>query len=466
MKLHRLLALSGLVLAVSLAGCRGKPSPPSQAAPSVLVARPASAPVRDYWEYNGYLAPRDTGEIRARVRGFLTNRFFQEGAEVEGSVSWFGIELAKGDLLFQIDKREYLTAKAKAKSELAKAEADIAKSKADIENWNAQIALAKVELARSEDALNKRVGSKNDVDKAEATLNVNLAQRDAARAQLLASQAAHGSAAEALHSTDIQLGYTDIHAPISGVIGRRLVDVGNLVGQSEQTLLTTIIRVDELYAYFDVPERDLIAYIRDAERLHLPHPPIDRVPMEVRMPGDDRDWRPGEIDYVEGAVNSGTGTVRMRGIVPNPLRPSTDLRLFVAGMYVHVRVPKGPPRPQLVIPEDAIMTGQEGRFVYVIGANDIVEKRLVTVGPPVWKRQAVGPGELEPTWTLVNPNPGPLPQSGPPPSTRRDLYSVVAIVEGLKPEDRVIVEGTQRTRPGSPAKPEDWVINPPAAGTK
>jgi multidrug efflux pump subunit AcrA (membrane-fusion protein) len=458
MSRHRLLAVAGLVLAVALVGCRGEKPAATPPGAKVVVVRPATYPVGDYWEYNGFLAPTETVEVRARIKGFLTRQFFKDGGEVSGRVVWRnGVELYRGDILYQIDKREYITAQAKAKADVARAEADAVKAKAEIDNWEAQIALAKVELQRAEESLSKSVGSKTDVDRAKATLSVNVAEREAAKAQYAANLAAEKSAASALRTADIQLGYTDIHAPISGVIGRTMVDKGNLVGQDGPTLLTTIIRVDRLFAYFAIPERDLLEY----QKLGLPHPPKQTVPLEVRLPELGSEWHAGEIDYVEGSVNSGTGTVQVRGVIPNPRRPNSDNRVFLPGFYVHVRVPKGPPRPQLVLPEDTIMTGQEGQYVYVLGADDKVEKRLVNLGPVVWKSPPLGPGEVKPGWSLTNPNPPPAAESGAPPSARRRVNSVVAIVDGLRPEDRVIVEGLQRARPGYAAAADEWEIHPP-----
>jgi RND family efflux transporter MFP subunit len=464
MNWHRRIALASLLAVLVVVGCRGKPAAPPPPPPNAIVVHPVAYPVRDYWEYNGFLAPRDTVGVRARVKGFLTRQLYKEGSEVTGRLVWHnGIELFKGDLLYHIDKREYVTAKSKTLAELAKAEADVVKAKAEIGNWEAQIALAKVELERAEESLSKSVGSKTDVDRAKATLSVNIAEHAAAQAHYIANLAVQQSAASALHTAEIQLSYTDIYAPISGVIGRTVVDRGNLVGQSEPTLLTTIIRVDELYAYFSVPERDLLEYIEQAQKLGLPHPPEQTVPLDVRLPGQGSEWHTGEIDYVEGSVNAGTGTVQVRGVIPNPRRANSDLRVFVPGLYVHVRVPRGPLRPQLVIPEDAIMTGQEGEYVYVVGTDDKVEKRLVKLGPSVWRSPPLSPGEVQSGWALTNPNPPPPPESGSPAPARRTLNSVVAITAGLKTEDRVIVEGLQRARPGLPAAVSEWVINPPAA---
>jgi RND family efflux transporter MFP subunit len=461
MQRHRFAAFAALLGAVTLAGCRGeKGPPPAPPPPKVTVVRPATAPVRDYWEYNGHLATIESVEVRARVKGFLARINFPEGKTIQGEVKWLDFVVYPGDLLYEIDKREYLTARTKAAAELEKAEADVIKAEADVKNWKAQIDFSKAEYNRVEDAVNKGVGSKNDLDKAQATVDVNTAQHAAAQAFVKAANAARDSAAAALRTTDILLGYTDVRAKISGQIGETLVDEGNLVLSDPPTLLTGIIRVDKLYVYFDVPERDVIEYLREADRLGIPHPPEATVPFSIRLPGQEQEWHPGEIDYVEGSVNTGTGTVRARGVIDNPRRPKTEVRKFLPGFYVQVRVPKGPPASRLVLPEDALMTGQEGRFVYVVGANNTVEKRLVTLGASVWKAPTLPPGETVPSWAMVNPNPTP-PEQGPPPPTRRPVKSVVAITAGLKPDDRVIVDGLQRARPGAPAVPEEWVMNPP-----
>ncbi len=450
---HRIAALAGLLAALSIVGCNRQKAPPqAPKPPGVTVVRPGTAPVNDYYEYNGHLDAIESVEVRARVKGLLKKVLFTGGKEIE-----------KGTPLYEIDKREFLTAERKAKAEVAKAKADVIKSTADIQNWVAQIEFAKADFKRAEDAANKSVGSKTDLDKALATLDVNKAQLAASQAAREASIAAVESAESALHSTEIQLGYTEIRSELAGQIGHTIVDEGNLVGQSDPTLLNVIIRVDKLYAYFDLPEQDMLDYLREADRLGLPHPPKQTIPIMIRVPGQDPTWYPGDLDYVEARVNTSTGTVRARAVIPNPFRQSSDVRIFFPGMFIHVRVPKGPPRPQLVLPEDALMTGQEGRFLYIVGANNIVEKRIVTLGPSVWKAPPQEPGVVSPTWALVNPTPGPPPEKGPPVPTRRPIKSMVAILAGLKPDDRVIVDGIQRSRPGAPVTPEEWNMIPPAA---
>jgi len=452
---HRFVALASLAVALVVVGCdRQKPAPQAPKAPPVTVVLPGTAPVNDQWEYNGYLDAIETVEVRARVKGYLTKVLFESGKEI-----------AKDVPLYEIDKREYLTAQRQAKADVAKAKAAVIKSNADIQNWEAQIEFAKADFKRVEEAVNKSVGSKTDLDKSQATLDVNKAQLAAAKASKEAALAEVESAEASLHTSEIQLSYTEIRSKIGGQIGHTMVDEGNLVGQSEPTLLNVIIRVDKLYAYFDVPEKDILEYLREASRLGLPHPPTQNIPITIRVPGQDETWYPGEIDYVEARVNTNTGTIRVRGVIPNPFRKSSEVRVFFPGLFIHVRVPKGPPRPQLVLPEDAIMTGQEGRFLYVVGANNMVEKRIITLGPSVWKVPASEPGVVAPTWALMNPNPGPPPEKGPPPPTRRSIKSMVAIMAGLKAEDRVIVDGVQRARPGSPVTPEEWKMVPPAPPT-
>lgn len=435
----RLSVLAAFTLgAAGLAGCdRGAAPTPQFAPPPVTVVHPVIQPVQGHYEYNGYLGAIDTVQVVARVKGILEEIHFTEGEEVK-----------KGQPLYSIDKREFETAVKKATAERDKA-------KADIGSWKAQIDLAKAEVTRAKMAAESSAAAQTDVDKANATLAVNIAELAAAEANL-------GAAEAALRTANIQLGYTDIRAPIGGLIGRTYVDAGNLVGQNQATLLTTILRTDELYVYFDVPENDLLEYLRGEGKSTITNPPS--IPFAARLPAEGSEWRNGMIDYVEGAVNTGTGTVRARGRIANPVPPSSKVREMFPGMYVQVRVPRGPQRTRPAIPEDAVQTGQEGRFVFVVGEKNIVEKRLVELGPTIWKSPS-RPNGHGGGWALVNPDPKPPPPGvkGPPPPTRMRVNSVVSVHSGLSPEDRVIVVGLQKARPTAPVAPEDWQLLPPDA---
>jgi multidrug efflux system membrane fusion protein len=413
--------------ALILAGCR--PGTPQQSAPpppTVTVARPATYPVQNYNLYNGYLDAVEMVEIRARVKGFMDEVLFKEGDEV-----------AAGTPLYKIDPREYASAVAKSK-------ADIARAVADQANAKAQVQLAEAELGRLR-GLGANA-SRSEVDKAEATLAANKAQVDVATAN-------KGSAEAALRTAELQLGYTDIKAPIAGRISRTLVTAGNLVGQTDATLLTTIVRLDPLYVYFDAPERDLVEYVQGVGALGTAQQAGTRA-LTVGVATEDSYPHAGEIDFRENRVDTGTGTVKLRGRLPNPKGGGGERALY-PGLFARVRVPVGPPADRPVIPEEALMTGQEGRFVYVIGPENKVLKRTVKVGTTVWR--APPPNDKAPRWQLTTDKAGKDGKVPPPGAVR----SVVAIEDGLKADDVVIVNGLQKARPGTPVTPDERQFRPP-----
>jgi RND family efflux transporter MFP subunit len=420
-----------IVLAV-VVGCRAKQAQVQEAPPAkVTVAHPVIYPVQTYMEYNGNLDAMETVQIRARVKGLLNKIEFTEGEEVKDK-----------DLLYQIDPREY-------DAQVAKSTADIAKSNADIANANAQIKLAETELARVNTAVSKGVMSTSDQDKAVAQLAANRAQLDSAKANVDAGEAA-------LKTAKLNLEYTTIKSPIDGRISRTLVTKGNLVGQNESTLLTTIVRMDPIDVWFEVPERDLIEYQRSLEGKK--HNPEDReVTVEVAVATEEGFPHVGKINFRDNRVEPGTGTFKIRGRLPNP-RVSATQRLLYPGLYARVRIPTGAPQPRPVIPEDALMTGQEGRFVYVVKDDDTVEKRTVTVGPQVWAPPPPG-SPPEPGWSLINPAA---------PTHHSQPQSMVAILQGLDAKDLVIVNGLQKARPGAKVAPDEWELRglPPPTGTE
>jgi multidrug efflux system membrane fusion protein len=429
----RLLALAALGAGCGgLVGCRReKEAPPVPPPPTVTVAKPVMMPVQPFYEYNGHLDTTQMVEIRARVKGLLTIVHFKEGTEVHGPLD-AGLIAIPGEELYTIDDREYVTA-------VKKAEAEVEKAKADIGNWDAQIALAKAELKRADLAASQSATAQTDVDKAKATLGVNTAQRASAVAN-------HSAAEAALHSANIQLGYTRIRAPISGRINRTMVDESNLVGQSEATLLTTIVRMDELYVNFDVPERDQIEYQRKHQGKRLL-----TVPVEVGVATEEGYPHKGFIDFRENRVDIGSGTIHIRGRIPNPIDPASRTRPLYPGLYARVRMPSGEPQLRPVIPEDAIMTGQEGRYVYVVGPDKQVAKRAVALGIQVYR----SPPPIEnkpPAWLLTSPGDAAKPTP---------VKSVMAIEKGLGPDDVVIVNGLQKTRPGGEVVPERWEFTGP-----
>jgi multidrug efflux pump subunit AcrA (membrane-fusion protein) len=176
--------------------------------------------------------------------------------------------------------------------------------------------------------------------------------------------------------------------------------------------------------------------------------------VEIGVTTEEGYPHPGKLDFRENRVDPSTGTVRMRGRIPNPRVPPGNARLLYPGLFARIRVPSGPPVSLPAIPEDALMTGQEGRFVYVLGADNVIQKRTVTVGPVVWKSPpaAVQP---PPRWRLVasaEPHSGEKSPEPPP------VHSVVAIESGLTPEDQVVIIGLTKARPGTAVAPESWEL--------
>lgn len=425
--------------AAALVGCNRKPPAAPQFPPAVVtVAKPVTRMVQGFYEYNGHLEPIETVEVKARVKGLLQDIHFAEGEEIE-----------KGTPLYTIDPREY-------KAGVARATADLAKATADIGNWNAQIKLADSDLARVTRAVGTGGAPPSDLDKAKATLEVN-------KAQLAVAEANKDSAAAALQTANIQLSYTDIKSPIAGRINRTMVTRGNLVGQDAPTMLTTIVSVDPLFVYFDAPERDLIEYQKSLRGTGAATPGGQEAVVEIGVATDVGFPHRGKIDFRENRVDAGTGTVRLRGRIPNPAAGTTSARLLYPGLYARVRVLAREPQPRLVIPEDAIMTGQEGRFVYVVKAENKVAKQVIKLGRQVWRAAAADDTNPPPAWALVNPNPKPPPPDakGPPPPTRLPLRSMVAVESGLNADDVVIVSGLQKAKPGVPVVPDAWVLQPP-----
>jgi multidrug efflux system membrane fusion protein len=403
-----------------LTGCSKDRPAFSQPAPAVSVAKPVDYPVQTYYEYNGNLEAVEMVHIRARVKGFLNEITFTEGDEVR-----------QGDLLFKIDPREYAAA-------VKRSEADLSKAAAELKH------------ARLEEERGMRLRGTAALSAEEFANRV--AARETAAAMLSQAQAA-------LEAAQLQLSFTELHSPISGQISRTLVTRGNLVGQNDSTLLTTIVSVDPIYVYFDVPEQDLVENRwslgggLDADALS------QTIPVELGVANEEGYPHSGKIDFRENRVDAGTGTVRIRGRIPNP-RPSNRARLLYPGLYARVRIPAGKPRMLPNVPEDAVMTGQEGPYVYVLGEGNIIQKRSVKLGPHAWKARMVAaatkPDEPPSGWTLVATDTRNSSEARPSP-----VHAVVAIESGLTSTEQIVIKGLTKARPGLEVVPESWELSPP-----
>ncbi len=350
--------------------------------PEVSVSRPAQQDVVKWAEATGTTEATESVEIRARVEGWLESIRFKPGGMVK-----------EGDLLFVIDPKPF-------EAKLEKAQAELATNKAKLElaefNYNRLVGLKKKDLAADLEAFQAKT------------------DREGAKAAVAAAEAA-------VEQARLDLGYTKIHAPISGRISRGLVDEGNLVGAGERTLLTTIVKDDPIYAYFTISERDLLEYIELDRKQKIRTARKSKSVLYLGVSKERGYPHRGMFDWADNRVDPGTGTLRVRGEFPNP-----DGRL-VPGLFVRVRAPIDTLEKALLVPDLAVGMDQRGRYVLTVNSQDVVEYRSVEVG------------------------------SG--------LGGMRVILKGMRPEDWVVVQGLQRARPGAKVTPVRKTLTPPTPAT-
>ena len=376
----RLLALLALIWVFG--ACESKRNefvePPP---PKVTVAQPLQQEVTEYLNFTGNTRAVEEVEIRARVAGYLQSMHFAPGTRVDLK-----------DLLFVIDPREY-----QAEYNAAKAELSAAK---------AQHHRAEIEYERAKRVFDQGAGRETDVVKW-------LGERDVAFAAIERAKAK-------LERANLNLSYTRITAPISGRVSRNFVDIGNLVGEGEATLLTTISRYDPMYAYFNLSENDLLrvmAMYRERITQKGINPDTDpsskaEVPLFLGLSNEEGYPHEGIVDFAESGVDPTTGTMQVRGVFPNPGSPW----VLIPGLFARLRLPIGQHENALLVTERAIGADQSGTYLLVVNNENKVEKRMIRQGQ------------------LVD--------------------GLRVIEEGLQPGELVIVKGLQRARPGARVDPE------------
>lgn len=359
------------------AGPGGFGGPP----PPVTVARPLVKPIVDWDDYIGRFEAKQSVEVRPRVSGYVSRLAFRDG------------EFARaGDLLFEIDPRPF--------------QATLNQAKADAQRARASADLARSEFTRTESLLGQNAVSREEFDTAKATL----AQ---AQASLAAAEAT-------VQSRALDVSFTRVTAPISGRLSDRRVDIGAFV-TAGTTPMTTVVTLDPIHFVFTGSEAVYLKYQRANQAGTRPSSRVASNPVEIRLADEtDYRWR-GRMDFVDNAIDQGSGTIRGRAVVANP-------RGFLTpGMFGHMRLIGSGSYNGMLIPEDAVVTDQTRKVALVVGADNMVSPRVVQLGPLV------------------------------------DGLRVVR--SGLKADDRVIIEGVQRARPGSKVMPKDGKIVPPAPGT-
>ena len=324
------------VLACLVLACAEKEAQqaPKSAPPKVTVTTPVRKDITPYYEVSGRAEATKVVEIRARVTGFLEEMRYVAG---KGDVK-------AGDVLFVIEKTNYVAARDQANADLASARATAERAKSDFERFS----------------------------KAAETNAVSQVQVTMAKAQMLKSEAQVIAAEAKLRQAELDLSYCEVRSPIDGLPNRNLVDVGNLVGPNNRPLLTTVVARRPIFVYFEVPEKFVNeALEKRAKRERNP----DEAPTKVvvAVPGGEFDHE-GVVDWTENEVDPSTGTLRARAKFPNE-----DLLLF-SGVYVRVRIVGVTVPNQILVQEKAIGTDMGGKYLMVLDDQNVVQRRYVDLG--------------------------------------------------------------------------------------
>lgn len=381
-----LACLGALAVAIFASGCGKSASASGQGAPPppapVTVSLPLDREVLEWDEFPGRLESTQMVELRARVSGYIQSVHFREG----GIVHHDDKDPAKSDLLFTIDPRPF--------------QAELDRTLGEVDRAKAQLALAQTEFKRTQKLVPTAAASELELD-----------QR---KAQLSGAQAALAVAEANVKMAQLNVEFTQVRAPITGRISRMYINPGNLVsgGQGDSTLLTTITSLDPMYCYVDADERSVLKYqqlVREKKRPDV-RSEDQRVPARLSLLNERNFAHVGYIDFVNNRIDPSTGTLQARGVFPNPGGVMTP------GMYGRLRVPGSEPYRTLLVPELAVQSDQNSKYVLTVDAENTVRITPVTTG------------------------------------TQFGLFR--AISKGLKGDERVIVNGLLKARPGLKVNPQ------------
>jgi RND family efflux transporter MFP subunit len=380
LKFIRAIAVALLVLGIFTA-CEEKNTYVEPPPPKVTVAEPLQQEVIDYLEFTGNTRAFEEVEIRARVSGFLQSMHFTPGSMVD-----------MGDQLFVIDPKEY--------------QAEVNAAKAELNAAKAMEHRAEIEYDRAKRVFDKGAGRETDVVKWRGERDVALAAIERAKANL--------------ERANLNLSYTQITAPISGRVSRNYVDVGNLVGEGEPTLLTAVTRYNPMYVYFNLNEYDLLR-VQSMSRKRVQEQGLDPkiesdsgsdIPLFLGLANEQGYPHEGVLDFAESGVDPGTGTIQLRGVFDNPGSGS----VLIPGLFARLRMPIDKRENVLLVSERAIGADQGGNYLLTLGSDNVVEKTPIRMGQ------------------LID--------------------GLRVIEEGLQPGDLVVVKGVQRARPGGKVDPQ------------
>ncbi len=377
--------LATAALLLVLAGC-GESQQQQQAAPpapAVTVAQPVKRVIVDQDEYVGRFVAVDTVEVRARVSGYLDKVHFNDGQIVK-----------EGDLLFTIDRRPFQNTYDQANASLAQA--------------RATFAFAESDLARGQQLV-------RDKTITEQTFEQRLQAKRNAEASVVWNEMA-------VRQAGLDLEFTELRAPVTGRIGDRRVSPGNLVAGGTvptTTLLATIVSIDPIRFEFTFDEASFLRYERLAKGGKDITSRGGSANVALKLIDEDSFAHEGRMDFVDNMIDRSTGTIRGRAVFSNPNA------IFTPGMFARVRVPASPPHEALLVPEVAIGSEQARKFVYVVGVDNVVAQKYVTLGEAYDKLRA--------------------------------------ITQGVNANDRIIVSGLMRARPGQTVTPQEEGAAPVSA---
>ncbi|MEI6837388.1 MAG: efflux RND transporter periplasmic adaptor subunit [Alcaligenaceae bacterium] len=352
-----------LLTSVALSGCEKKPV--AAAAPvKVTVAKPVSQEVRNYEIFDGVISPLLTVNLEARVPGYLSKIAFEDGAFVK-----------KDQLLFVIEQDQYIQ---------------------QVNLTQAIYNEAKIELARQRALLKDNATSQASVDKAlsaflQSEANLKLAQ--------------------------LNLTYTEVKAPFDGLMGRHLIDVGNYLGSSPSGVkLATIQKINPIYVYFYINERDLLKYqkryVNEENRKSL----VNTLPVYVQLQGEKGYPHKGTLDFAANLLSTSTGSLQLRAEIPN------DKLELLPGLYGKVLAEYGEKRQAVLIPGRAVQTDQQGDYIFVMDENKKVERRAIKMG--------------------------------------QRFDSLVEIIQGLKDSETFVLNGFINVSSGQTVNPETATVAP------
>lgn len=372
------LRIIGLLIAIVVLTGSGRPAsaqPAPQGPPAVGVIAAMPRPITESSEFLGRIEATNRVNVVARVTAFMDKRLYEEGAEVR-----------TGDRLYLLERGPF--------------EADLAAKKANVAQLQANLDLAKLTTERQKTLLAGPAGQQSSYDAAVANQRALEAQVQAAEAQVQTSQ--------------INLDYTDILAPIDGRIGRTAVTIGNVVSPSSG-VLTTIVSQDPMYVTFPVAVRQAL----DLRDQYAGQGGFNAVVIRVRLPNGRMYTQTGKLNFAENTIAASTDTILLRGTIPNPplltAQNGEAVRELIDGEFVTVVLEGVQPVQVLAVPRAAVLSDQQGDYVYVVGADNKAEQRRIKLG--------------------------------------QSTATIAAVLSGLSEGDKVVVEGLQRVRPGQPVAP-------------